>query len=293
MKKAMVLVLLMLLCVLIYIERNEIIISIYKIAYKDSLKYVGNDFENNYEFSYLQKTDDFTPKNKKELINVLYTLIDSETYEFVIFCENEYKNCVDDANDILLDNVTLPAINTYVHPYNSYKEISIGKTDYNIIIVNINKQYTEDEIIYTEEKLNIIENEIIKPSMSNKEKILAMHDYIINYTKYVNSNEFAKASSLLLYRKARCSAYTDLMAIYLSRLGIPNYRIASETHIWNYVYLDNKWSHIDLTWDDPILNNNKQVLLHDFFLIDTNKLVELNNDKHIFNRDVYIEAKEN
>lgn len=293
MKKAILPILTILICIIVYGFRQNIITGIYKIAYKDSLNYIDNDFSNNFEFQYFKKTNDFTPKNKEELISILYTIIDSETNEFVIFCENEYKNCVKDAEDILYDNVTLPAINTYVHPYNAYSEISISKTDYNIVILNVTKQYNADEIVYIEDKLSSIEKEIIKSDMTTKDKLLAMHDYISDYAKYVDSDDYAKASALLLHRKARCSAYTDLMAIYLSKLNIPNYRIASEKHIWNYLYMDNNWYHIDLTWDDPLLNNNSQVILHDFFLIDTNKLKELNTNSHNFDENIYIEAKNN
>ena len=293
MKKAILPIVTILICIAIYMCRNNIVASIYKFAYKDSLNYIGSNFSNDYEFEYLKKTDDFTPKNKEELIQILYTIIDSNTTEFVIFCESEYKTCNQDAIDILYDNVTLPAINTFVHPYNSYQKISFSNTDYNIIVVNINKQYSQDEINYIEDKLDSIIKEIIKDDMSSKDKLLTIHDYISDYTKYVDSDDYAKASALLLHRKARCSAYADLMAIYLSKMNIPNYRIASEKHIWNYLYIDNEWLHIDLTWDDPLLPNDKQIILHDFFLINTDKLKEFNTDSHFYDQNIYLEANKN
>ena len=42
------------------------------------------------------------------------------------------------------------------------------------------------------------------------------------------------------------------MSIYLNTLGIKNYKVASDTHVWNVAYINNKWLHIDLTWDDPV-----------------------------------------
>ena len=32
--------------------------------------------------------------------------------------------------------------------------------------------------------------------------------------------------------------------------GIKNYKIASSNHVWNYVYIENNWYHLDLTWDE-------------------------------------------
>ena len=124
-----------------------------------------------------------------------------------------------------------------------------------------------------------------------------MHDYIADNTKYEDNILYAKANALLLYKRARCSAYTDLLSIYLYKLNIPNYRIASEKHIWNLLYIDNEWLHIDLTWDDPVLSNGKDKTLHDFFLITTKKLEELdpidkdtNTSSHTYNKEIYKEA---
>ena len=275
----------------IYVFRIKIVQTVYKYLYKDSLTYKENEYSNNYEFKYIKKTNDFTPSNKEELINILYTIIDSDTEEFVIFCEDEYATCNKDIDDIQNDNTTLQAINTFVHPYNSYQKISIGNTKFNIIILNIYKKYTKDEIDYIEKEVNRIEKEIITGDLSTKDKLLKFHDYVINYTMYVDSDLYTKANDLLKHKKARCSAYTDLMSIYISKLKLPNYKIISEDHIWNYLYLDEKWSHIDLTWDDPVLPDNKQILVHKFFLIDTNTLKEFGIDSHEFNKDVYIEAK--
>ena len=59
--------------------------------------------------------------------------------------------------------------------------------------------------------------------------------------------------------------------------------------------LDDKWLHMDLTWDDPTTANGRSVLIHDFFLITTEELenisIKLKNNQHNFNKEIYIEAK--
>jgi transglutaminase/protease-like cytokinesis protein 3 len=39
-----------------------------------------------------------------------------------------------------------------------------------------------------------------------------------------------------------------------------------EEHVWNIVKVDGKWYNIDLTWDDPILDNGESMISYDFFL---------------------------
>lgn len=91
---------------------------------------------------------------------------------------------------------------------------------------------------------------------------------------------------------AICSGYTDAMALILDRLKVPNYKVASKTHVWNVVYIDNKWVHVDLTWDDPVSEDpNKDNLLHKFYLIDTKTLEKFDIEDHTFNKSYYLELK--
>ncbi len=79
------------------------------------------------------------------------------------------------------------------------------------------------------------------------------------------------------------------MAIFLDKLNVINYKISNEEHIWNLVYLNGKWYHLDLTWDDPIsdINVNRDT----YFLITTNTLEKINDGTHKFDKSIYIEAK--
>lgn len=81
------------------------------------------------------------------------------------------------------------------------------------------------------------------------------------------------------------------MSIYLYLLNIPNYRIATNDHIWNLVYINNTWLHLDLTWDDPVTSDGTNELLYDYFLINNDKLFKLDTKQHNFNKNIYLEAK--
>ena len=77
------------------------------------------------------------------------------------------------------------------------------------------------------------------------------------------------------------------MMLFLERFDVKSIRISSENHIWNYVYLDNEWLHLDLTWDDPISTDNKDILDDTYFLINTNELNELKSEEHYYDISIY------
>ena len=93
------------------------------------------------------------------------------------------------------------------------------------------------------------------------------------------------------------------MTLFLYKLNIPNYKVAKtpdntigfEGHVWNAVYLNNNWLHLDLTWDDPVSKDGKNYLQHNYYLITTEELNELDEPKkiidHQFPKNIYIELK--
>ena len=88
-----------------------------------------------------------------------------------------------------------------------------------------------------------------------------------------------------------CSGYADAMALFLNYYHIPNYKVVSENHVWNAVYLDGNWYHLDLTWDDPVTENNTNIRLDNFLLITTEQLEQLNTGYHVYDKSIYLEAK--
>ena len=133
--------------------------------------------------------------------------------------------------------------------------------------------------------------------MSVREKIKVIHDYIINSTDYdelktdniEDTTYFSQnAYGVLIEHYGICSGYSDAMAIFLNKLNVINYKISNEEHIWNLAFVDGKWLHLDLTWDDPIAQNN--VNRDNYFLITTNELKALDDDSHSFNKHIFQEA---
>ena len=68
---------------------------------------------------------------------------------------------------------------------------------------------------------------------------------------------------------------------------------STEFHVLRPLYgkVDGKWLHLDSTWDDPVASDGNQYLLHNFFLIDTKTLLDLDTVEHSFGKNVYKEAQ--
>lgn len=271
-----------------FVINNKIVISEANTYYKD------------YEYNYVHTVTNFEPNNKQDLLNIFYTILNNGWTTFQFYCNPDYKDCYNDINYITKESEDLSIINNMVNPFNSYKYLTFEVSSLGKVTVNIQKLYTDDEISYVNEQMDKIIDEIITDDMTTKEKIKAFHDYVINMLSYdtslnIEENGSNKAYGALVNKKAVCSGYSDLMAIFLDRLGIKNYKIINDEHVWNLLYLDEKWQHIDLTWDDPTTSNGKPILIHDFFLIDTSELErisnKLKNNQHVFNKNIYIEAK--
>lgn len=256
----------------------------------------ANDYYLDSNFNYLQNyTDDVS--NKKQLLNYIYYVINTGSDYADGECTKEYTNCVKDLNDIANDEDTLSLINNFVHPYNSFKTISFtynNQGEFSLIIEHI---YSKEEI----SELNYVVNDKLKElttdSMTNEEKIRNIHDYIINNTKYdtlrtenIHDETYKSntAYGVLIQGYGICSGYSDTMAIFLNELDIDNYKISNDTHIWNLVYINGVWTHLDSTWDDPIseFNANRDT----YFLVSYEELESLNDDTHSFDKNIYKEA---
>ena len=261
-----------------------------------------NEYTKGIDYLGYKRTDDFIPKNKEDLISIFYTILDNGWDKLTFYCDDNYTTFLEDIDQMTKDG-TLAAINNYVHPFNSYKNINVNINDFGVATIEVEKNYTIEEIAIINAKIDSIVNSIIEPNMSTSEKIRTFHDYIVNNTEYdkeeaklidqnTTQNELSyKAYNVLINGYGLCGGYSDSMAIYLHRLKVNNFKVSTDKHIWNAVYLSNTWYHIDATWDDPVTSNNKPMLTHDYFIINTNQLKQLDNEKHNFSFDLYPEFK--
>lgn len=118
---------------------------------------------------------------------------------------------------------------------------------------------------------------IIKPGMSDFEKELAIHDYIVNNCRYDIEGlregaippESHTAYGVLVKGTAVCEGYASAMKLLLDKAKIPCIIVTGhskgEPHAWNMVCLGGQYYHVDATWDDPDMASGEQTLSHVYF----------------------------
>ena len=93
----------LLLATFCFLYREDVIKMLGKIRsyfiYND-ISITNNSYYREYDFIYVQNTKDFKPKNKQELINIFYSIINSGQDSFAFYCPNEYVDCISDVKEL-------------------------------------------------------------------------------------------------------------------------------------------------------------------------------------------------
>lgn len=283
------------------VMRFDSLITLKDIYLKPSRKNVTlgekNEYYREYDFEYIQNTDNFSPNSRQDVLNIFYTAINAGKTKFTFYCPKEYENCLKDVSELANSQDELSNINNYVHPYNGFANIETEYDSLGKVTINIMKSYTTEDIIAIENKINELFPLLVNNNLSEVDNIRAIHNYIINNSKYDSlrsDNNIKQYKSDIAYGPlfegyAICGGYTDLMELFLERLGIKSYKISSDNHIWNAVFLSGNWYHLDLTWDDPVASDGRDYLEFNYFLISTNQLLSLDLTQHQFRQDVFKE----
>ena len=184
----------------------------------------------------------------------------------------------------------------------SYHVYSLGASSsggyLSILYVSYNISLSEYKSSYTA-SLNTANKfiaDLKNSSLSDVNKALLVHDRLVTYCEYAlnNSSELKYSMAGPLYLgQAVCSGYSRAYKFMLEQLGIQCTLTSSSVlnHEWNIITINGKKYHVDTTWDDPIASDGNQYLLDTFFLIDYNKLKELDQIEHNFDELIYLEAK--
>lgn len=288
----------------VVILRKEVIVSFFNVQLLGNNKEVTveekNEYYRNYDFIYVQNIDHISPSTYQDLMNIYYSALNSGQTSFSFYCPKEYKDCIKDVKEIAKAEDVLSNINNYVHPFNSFKNIKTEYDSLGKVIIKVDKVYSSEEIQLINQKIDSIYPLLVSDNKSVRENIKSVHDHIINTVRYdskrSNQNEINYKSDTaygpLFEGYALCGGYTDLMQLFLERMGIKNFKVSSEEHIWNAVLLDDKWYHLDLTWDDPVVSDGRDYLEHTFFLVTTKEITKEGRNEHIFTLDYYPELKE-
>ncbi|OJD95829.1 transglutaminase domain-containing protein [Bacillus anthracis] len=127
---------------------------------------------------------------------------------------------------------------------------------------------------------------IVKPGMDEHEKVKVIHDYVVKHVSYDMSKQAYSAYEALANSSAVCQGYTLLTYQLLKEAGIQNHIVIGkgngEDHAWNLVNIENKWYHLDTTFDDPVPDKAGRVTYSYFNISDE----QLSKD-HVWDRSKY------
>lgn len=125
-------------------------------------------------------------------------------------------------------------------------------------------QFADSDTEQLYEKATAILGEITTPDMTDTQKEIAIHDYIVKNTEYSTDGDqehLATAKSVLLDGVGQCQGYSEAFGLLLELSGIST-RIVSGSaagldgiyvaHAWNQVLIGGVWYNADITWDDPV-----------------------------------------
>lgn len=138
---------------------------------------------------------------------------------------------------------------------------------------------TGDELIAAKAQFAELAQELYalgNENWSDLETALFYHDYLAAYYEYDLTYSISDAYGFLTEKKGVCQAYTLLYMLLMEHFGVPCTYASSENmnHIWNVVFIDGAWYHVDVTHDDPIKDRPGQAY-HKYFLTGSQTTAEL------------------
>lgn len=126
----------------------------------------------------------------------------------------------------------------------------------------------------------------ISSSMSDYEKELALHDYLITHCKYSKiatqspKSDIYRAYGALVNEDAVCNGYAEALQLLFACAGLESQFVVGKAdgidHAWNLVRLDGMWYHVDATWNDPIPDQGKSAI-HPYFNV-TDEIMEKSHE---------------
>ncbi|AWK51636.1 cell wall-binding protein [Clostridium beijerinckii] len=190
----------------------------------------------------------------------------------------DYKGDINSAGKAIEDKIdNLKYTNPYeaynISSYNIQASSPLGSSNVRVRVNCVYKMTAEMEA-ELDAKARAIVARIAPGSMGQSKKELAIHDWIVNNTRYDQSYKIYDPYNTLIKHTGVCEGYCLLAQKMFTIAGIKSIVVEGtakgQAHSWNMVYIDNKWRNVDVTWDDPV--SSKDILRYDYFNITDSKL---------------------
>jgi hypothetical protein len=129
--------------------------------------------------------------------------------------------------------------------------------------------------------------------MSDFDKEKALHDYIVNNTRYDYQNylndtipdESFEEYGCLVLGVAVCEGYAEAIKLLCDLSGLECILVMGKTinnytdegHAWNIVKIDGEYYHVDVTNNDPVTPDNSNILTYQYFNLSDSEMALYNS----------------
>lgn len=212
--------------------------------------------------------DDKMINDEKELVDYVNDQLETGHESFVFLTEELDDNFINNINSCT-EAFYGSCSNYTTTDFGSYRRVKMtcSLTD----AYYVEKNILNDEEIPSDRKeavklaarcQEILDGmKVDKNSEYRKEKYF--HDYLVGHTVYTTEEEekgdqdlLSSPAGPLLYGKGVCSGYARAMKLLCDLAGVKCKTIVGVgngvDHEWNMVKIKNHWYHVDVTWDDPV-----------------------------------------
>ena len=133
----------------------------------------------------------------------------------------------------------------------------------------------------TNAKANAIVKKIVTAGMDKKQKLEAIHDYLVRNCVYDEGvagsgyDDAYTAYGCLVKNEAVCQGYAAAFNLLAQKAGVRSITVVGKagggSHAWNYVKDGSSYRYIDVTWDDPLPDrgSESEVLRKYFYLTES------------------------
>ena len=148
-------------------------------------------------------------------------------------------------------------------------------TEHIYAIITGDTSHLDEKELAAYEALLAINDALNLEGKSDIDKIVAVHDYLLlnvaydeEHVELRNNPDAHYVEGTLLQGKAVCSGYASTFRLFMILQGINCEYVSNNGHGWNLIELDGEWYHMDVTWDDPVPDEEGRVLYTHFMMTD-------------------------
>ena len=236
-------------------------------------------------------------------------IVTTESTDVKDYSNDASKTETSSSSDATVKQTTIDDSDSFTYSFGTISDnhiYSINNSDYALVFQYISGEkdtflsYESD----AQEMAYLIEDfmkDNISDSMTDYDKELAIHDYLvknISYTYIRKKEGFTSpkysAYGALVNHQAVCQGYAEAFELMCACCGIKCHLVSGEAtndegtagHAWNMVQLEDNWYHVDVTWDDPIPEKYQSGISHEYFNISDNQI----SKDHDWNKSDYPEC---